>query len=147
MSKRKELALEYFKKGYNCAQAVLCAFGPDFEMDRETAFRVSCGFGGGIARLQFTCGAVTGAVMVLGLKFGKPVGDSFEKAKVNTYEPVRRLIDEFKKRNNALACIDLLGLDMNNEEQRKQIKEKNLHAVICEKCVGDCVEILEELVS
>jgi C_GCAxxG_C_C family probable redox protein len=146
MSKRKDMAIEYFKKGYNCAQAVICPFSQDFQIDPETAFRVSCGFGGGIARLQYTCGAVTGAAMVLGLKYGKPVDENYAKAKTDTYKQVRRLIEEFKKRNNATDCRELLGYDMNDEEQQKQIKEKNLHATICEKLVGDCVEILEEII-
>ncbi|MGE5342297.1 MAG: C-GCAxxG-C-C family protein [Candidatus Omnitrophota bacterium] len=143
---KKEQAKAYFKKGYNCAQAVLCAFASDFQMDEEAAFRVSCGYGGGIARMQYTCGALTGAVMVLGLHFGKD-GESYEQIKVRTYEQVRRLFEEFKTRHQAIDCIELLGLSMNDDAQRKQIKEKNLHETLCEKLVCDAVEIVEGIIA
>jgi C_GCAxxG_C_C family probable redox protein len=146
MTDKKEKAIQYFKKGMNCAQAVLCSFAPDFNLDEETAARVSCGFGGGMARLQNTCGAVTGAIMVLGLKYGKhPEG--YARAKTLTYKEVRRFVDEFKKRHHVLDCRDLLGLDLNDEEQHKQFKEKNLSVIVCDSCVRDAVIILEEIMA
>lgn len=63
-------SLEYFKKGMNCAQAVLSALGPRLGLDRETCVKIAAPFGAGMARAQKTCGAVTGALMALGLARG-----------------------------------------------------------------------------
>ena len=148
MSEKREQAVELFKKGYNCAQAVLCPFASDFQLSLNDAFRISCGFGGGMARTQMTCGAVTGAIMAIGLKYGNPGDEPFEKIKLNTYGPVRAFMEEFKKKYNALDCKTLMGgLDMNNPEEQKIIKEKNLHSTFCTYCVGDAVSILETLFS
>jgi C_GCAxxG_C_C family probable redox protein len=70
-SGKKEKTIDAFRKGFNCSQAVLSSFSPDLGLEKETALKIACGFGAGMAKLQETCGAVTGAVMVLGLKYGK----------------------------------------------------------------------------
>lgn len=144
---RKEKAITLFAGGVNCAQSVLMAYAQDFNMDEDTAFRVACGFGGGMARKQFTCGAVTGAIMVLGMKYANKNTEGYEKAKLNTYIPVRDFFNEFLKRNNALDCRGLLGLDLNDEEQHKLFKERNLNITVCRKCVRDSIDILDEMFS
>ena len=70
MSKVDE-AIECFYSGYSCSQAVLSAYCEDLGLDKETAMKISCGFGAGMARLGATCGAVTGAYIAIGLKYGK----------------------------------------------------------------------------
>ncbi len=57
----------------NCAQAVVIAFSDELDFDREMAARISCGFGGGMGRLQETCGAATGSFMVLGIHVGESI--------------------------------------------------------------------------
>jgi C_GCAxxG_C_C family probable redox protein len=146
MTDRKEKAMEFHKKGLNCAQAVLGAFAADFNFDEKTAFKIACGFGAGMGRLQYTCGAVTGAIMVLGLKHGNiSEGETYLDIKKRTYEAVRHLADEFKKKHNALGCMELLGLNLNDEAQFKEYKDRNLSVTICEKCIVDAVSILEEM--
>ena len=75
MSRTQE-ALKIFSSNFNCAQAVLGAYGPDYGLSREMAFKVSSVFGTGIARTGGMCGAVTGALMVLSLRYctGEPKG-------------------------------------------------------------------------
>ena len=68
MSKVKD-AVSAFESGFNCSQAIVRTYGPDYGLSALDAIRVSCGFGGGMRRAD-TCGAVTGALMVLGLRFG-----------------------------------------------------------------------------
>ena len=67
---RVRMAADLFSSGYNCAQAVFAAVAPELGLDRVAALRVATGFGGGMGRLQRSCGAVTGSVMLLGLRYG-----------------------------------------------------------------------------
>ncbi len=63
-----------FKEGFSCSQAVVSSFAGDLGLGNDTAYKIPCGFGAGIARTGNTCGAVAGAVMVIGLKYGKAQG-------------------------------------------------------------------------
>lgn len=94
-------AVELFKTGLNCAQSVFCAFAEDFGMDRETAEKVSAGLGGGVGRQREVCGTVTGAALVLGLKFGP------DKAAVYTH--VQNLSNKFKAECGSIVCRELLA--------------------------------------
>jgi C_GCAxxG_C_C family probable redox protein len=145
-SEKKEKAIETFRNDFNCSQAVLSSFAPGLNLDKDTALKIACGFGGGMGKMQNTCGAVTGAIMVLGLKYGKSSKDD-ESAKEKTYDLVIRFTGEFKRMNNTINCRELLGYDLNNEDDLKIIEEKNLFGTICEKCVGDAVTILENSFS
>jgi len=113
-------------------------------MDEQTALRVACGFGGGVGRLGLTCGAVTGAVMVIGLKYGKVKVDD-DAAKEKTYALVQEFARRFRARNKSLNCTELLGYDLGTAEGREKVKEKNLATTVCEKAVRDAAEILEEI--
>ena len=108
------VAKELFLAGYNCSQAVFCAFAPDFGIERGLAARMSAGFGGGTGRLRLTCGAVSGAVMVLGLALGYDPENCEKDAKANHYEKIRALTAALEKRNGSIICRELLaakGLD------------------------------------
>jgi C_GCAxxG_C_C family probable redox protein len=113
-------------------------------MDEPTALRVACGFGGGCARLGLTCGAVTGAYMVIGLKYGKVKADDND-AKEKTYAFVQEFSERFVERNKSLNCKELMGCDLGTPEGRVKVKEQNLVATICEKVVRDAAEILEKI--
>lgn len=108
------------------------------------AFRIACGFGGGCARLGLTCGAVTGAFMVIGLKYGKAKADDND-AKEKTYAVVQEFSERFVERNKSLNCTELLGCDLGTSEGRVKVKEQNLLVTVCEKVVRDAAEILEEV--
>lgn len=113
-------------------------------MDEQTAFRVTCGLGGGCARLGLTCGALTGAYLVIGLKYGKVKADDND-AKDKTCAIVQELSERFVARNKSLNCTELLGCDLGTPEGRQKEKEQNLIVTVCEKVVKDAVEILEEI--
>ena len=68
---RVERAVSSFKEGFRCSQALLSTYGVQFGLNREVALRISEAFGGGMGRMGETCGAVTGAFMVIGLRYGK----------------------------------------------------------------------------
>jgi len=141
---RADNAVEIFGNGFNCSQSVFSAFSEDLGMGREQALRAACAFGAGMGRMCETCGAVTGAFMVLGLKYGK-VRREDEPAKEKTYALVREFAGEFKARNGTIVCRELLGCDMGTPEGMKYAKEHNLHTTRCPKYVRDAAEILERL--
>ncbi len=117
MSKHSNRALELFKQGYNCSQAVFCAFCDEFGMDEETALKVSAGLGGGVGRMREVCGTITGAALVAGMLYGATDGKDSQK-KAETYEKVREIADEFRKDNPSIICRELLGLT--KEAQAKE---------------------------
>lgn len=141
---KTEIAVATFKDGFSCTQAVLSTLSPDLGLDRETALRVAGAFGGGMARMGLTCGAVTGSMMVIGLKYGQ-VKEGDSQAKDKTYALVRRFVEEFKARNGSIVCRELLGYDISTPEGMQMIKEKGLTTSLCPKLVRDAVEILEQL--
>ena len=137
-------AVECFDKGFNCSQSVFTAYSGDFGMDEEQALRLSCAFGAGMGRMCETCGAVTGAFMVLGLKYGKIKAED-EPAKEKTYAKVQEFATAFKARNGTIVCKELLGCDMGTPEGMKFAKEHKLHSTRCPKYVRDAAEILDLL--
>jgi C_GCAxxG_C_C family probable redox protein len=143
MSKAEDAAL-CFGSGFNCSQAVFSAFSEDIGMSREDALKTACAFGAGMGRMGATCGAVTGAFMVLGLKYGKyKEGD--DAAKEKTYALTQEFAKRFSARNGTIVCKELLGLEIGTPEGAKTFKEKGYHAARCTKYVRDAAEILEEM--
>lgn len=102
-------AVELFKEGFNCSQSVVAAFADRYGFTREQALRMSASFGGGIGRMRETCGAACGMFLLAGLETGSTDGKDRE-GKAANYALVQQLAEEFKKRNGALRCADLLGL-------------------------------------
>ena len=106
---RIEEAVAYFKEGLSCSQAIMAAYGPTVGLDRDTAIKIASGFGGGMGRMAETCGVVTGAFMVLGLKHGAATAD--REAKEAIYALVREFAARFKAIHGSIVCRDLLGCD------------------------------------
>ena len=103
-------AKELFLAGYNCSQAVFCAFAEDLGIERALAAKMSASFGGGMGRLRLTCGCVSGAMMVLGLALGYDPENSQRDAKTEHYEKVRALAAALERRNGSLICKELLAM-------------------------------------
>ena len=139
-----ERAVSCFEEGFSCAQAMLSTYGPQFGLERELALKVSGAFGGGMARMGETCGAVTGALMVIGLRYGKTKADD-EQAKEKAYSLVKEFVDQFKARNGSITCKELLGCDINVPEERLVAKEQGLFDTLCPRFVQDAAEIIEQL--
>lgn len=142
---RSEKALSHFDNKFNCSQSVLVAFADELGLTEDESLRVACAFGGGIGRQQHTCGAVTGAAMALGLKFGKGRNDEDEK-KLQTYDKTIELFNKFASLNGSTNCRRLLNdLDMRDEDDLSLIKEQNLFHTSCRKYVADAVKITEQI--
>ncbi len=141
-----QTAVERFRNGYSCSQAVTSTYGAAAGLDHDTAVRIASGFGGGLGRLGGTCGAVTGAVMVLGLAHGGAQAED-RQAKEHVCERVREFARRFQARHPSLLCRDLLGCDISTPEGSALAAEKNLFATRCHDLVGDAAEIVAELVA
>ncbi|MDD5110933.1 MAG: C-GCAxxG-C-C family protein [Candidatus Altiarchaeota archaeon] len=143
-----EDAVTAFKEGtaMNCAQAILSTYSPKYGLGRAEALRLALAFGAGMGRMGLTCGAVTGAFMVLSLKhtLGNEPG---MQRKENTYDAVKKFSEEFKARNGSLYCKDLLGCDLSTPEGFKKASETNAITTKCPKYVKDAAEILEEMLK
>jgi C_GCAxxG_C_C family probable redox protein len=145
--KKQEKAIMYFRNKFNCAQSVLSVFGNEYGITENDCLKIACAFGGGMGRMQHTCGAVTGALMVFGLKYGKGINDPEEKKQL-TYSKTKEFFGEFKKLNGSVNCKDLLnGLDMNDPEDHIKIIDQKLFDIQCEKFVTDAVRIVEKLIK
>lgn len=143
---RIEAAVDDFRKGFSCSQAVLAAYSPDFGMDRETALKISQVFGGGLARSAGTCGAAAGALLALSLKYGRTRPED-TAARDTTYALARDFLRMFRERHGKLDCRDLLGCDISTAEGSQKAVELKLHTELCPEFIRTAGEILEELLE
>jgi C_GCAxxG_C_C family probable redox protein len=142
---KKEVALKRFnEQGGNCAQAVLAAFGPELGLDEATCLKVASCFGAGLGRQGLTCGAATGACMVLGLRHGQEMAGGAE-GRTKLYGRVQELSNRFRARFGHLDCATLVGCDLATPEGRQSFADRGLHTGLCAGLVAGAVEILEEL--
>jgi len=137
--KKSQLAIENFK-ALNCAQSVLLSYAEELNLDRTTALRIALGFGGGMAMAE-TCGAVTGAYMVLGLKANFKE-KSIQEIKAETKVAVKKFNELFIAKHGSLTCKKLLGVDISTPEGSAGANERNLFNTVCSGLVGSAAEIL-----
>lgn len=136
-----EEAIKYFNEGYNCAQSILYVFASEIRIDPAIAIKIATPFGGGMGKTGSTCGAVSGALMVIGLRYGTDqIGE--KEAKAKTYRVAEEFIKRFKNKNGTTMCKDLIGIDPGSRGINviKIIKSR------CPKFVRDAVEIVEEII-
>ncbi len=143
MTTREEKAINVFRSDLNCAQTVLSAFSKDLKIDNNLALSISSGFGGGIGRLQETCGAVTGAFMAISLFVSNKYTENKDR-KAKSYEMIQNFNKKFVDIHKTTNCKALLNCDLNTEEGQKYVKEHNVYEDICGKCILSSVQILEE---
>ena len=132
----------YRETEFNCAQSILASFAPGLGMDKETAMKVACGLGSGMGRKGSMCGAVTGGILVLGLKYGMIDGESVHD-KEKTYDAVCLLLERVEAIHGSTNCTELMGVDIGTPEGQETAKEKNLSERICSRVVEDVAIILE----
>ena len=141
-----EKAVKYFSQEHLCSQAVLMAFAPQLGLEIQIAAKIAAPFGAGIGRLGYTCGAVSGALMVIGLKYGHESADNVETKEL-TFELTREFLKEFKSRNNHLLCRGLLERDISKPEELELARSEGLFETRCPKFVRDAAEIVEEILN
>jgi C_GCAxxG_C_C family probable redox protein len=143
---KDDRAVSGLKEGFNCAQAVFSTFAPELGLEENKAARIASLFGGGMARTGGTCGAVTGAFMALGLKYGSSRPQDKE-IKEKGYEIAREFVRRFTERNGSTVCRDLLGCDIGTPEGYERAKQQGYFDTVCIKLVKDSVEVLEDMLS
>lgn len=139
-------AISAFRSDFNCAQSVLTAFSDQLNFDRKLALCISSGFGGGMGRLQKTCGAVTGAFMVLGVYNGTRYVTNHER-KEYTYAMIQAFNKRFLELHGSCDCGALLNCNLNTEEGKAFARDNNLFEKRCETFIRDAIVILEELME
>ena len=138
-------AKEYFSNNFNCSQAVFTTFATEMGLDEELALKIATQFGGG-ARKGEMCGAVSGALMVLGLKYGHCHLEN-EEEKGRAYQISEDFMNRFIQKNGTVVCRELLGYDLSEPEDMKKIKELNLFKVTCPEMVRCATEIVDEMIK
>jgi C_GCAxxG_C_C family probable redox protein len=141
---KTEQAVECFNSGFNCAQSVFSPFSREMGLEPEKALKIATAFGGGMGYIGETCGAVTGAFMTIGLKYGKNEA-SDNKAKENTYSLVMEFSRRFKAVYGTVRCTELLGQDLGTKEGMESARKKDLFNTLCVDFVKNAVEILERM--
>ncbi len=137
-------AVELFKSGCNCAQAVATAFAPSFGFSKDDTMRLTCGLGGGLGRLRETCGAVSGMAIVAGMRYGNTEPKDPHARKV-TYEVVQRMAAEFREQNDSIICRELLGLTAPDNNPTPDPRTREYYARRpCANLVRCAAEIVEK---
>jgi C_GCAxxG_C_C family probable redox protein len=145
MNTKHDDAVKKFCEGYNCAQSVLFAHCDALHLDKNSALRLATGFGAGMGRKEEVCGAVSGGILVLGLKHGRGEKDD-RSATETTYARTRELMDKFQKRHGTFICKQLLnGIDLTTAEGQRSFKENDFLNRVCVPCVESVITILEEM--
>ncbi len=142
---RSQIAVSRFKEGFKCSQAVLSAFSDIFGLDLNLSLKISQPFGGGIARRGEMCGAVSGALLVIGLKYGRAEAEN-TPAREKTYETVTAFVQRFESLQGTINCKKLLGYDLSTEEEYKKAEEEGLFETLCPNFVQNAVAILMDLI-
>ncbi|MGB8454596.1 MAG: C-GCAxxG-C-C family protein [Anaerocolumna sp.] len=144
LKSHSELAMGYFKDGYNCSQSVFLAFCEAYGMDPETALKISSSFGGGMGRLREVCGAVTGMFMVAGLVYGY-TDPNDQEMKAQHYKRIQFLAKEFGDRNGFIICRELLGLGSGKDIPVPELRTAEYYKKRpCAELVGMAAGIMEE---
>lgn len=139
---RPEEATERFQTSMNCAQSVLATYCEDLGLDVDTAITLTAPFGGGMSRREQACGAITGGLMVIGLRFGTTDTDDKEM-KAEVLMRSQRFLDLFKARNGGLRCDELLGVDIGTREGQMLARKEDLFKRVCPNFVKEACEVLE----
>lgn len=141
---RKEQAIEYFKQGYNCSQAVVLTFKDVLTIDAEELCKIASPFGGGISRMRETCGAVTGMVLVLGNLVGYSTPETGEK-KHELYKKTQEILKIFENRYGSLTCGKLLNLTQKHDDPKPSSRDHSFYLNRpCTELIGGAAEILED---
>lgn len=140
-----EKANELFGKKFHCSQAVFAAFAKEMGITEEQALKIGACFGSGMRKGE-VCGACTGALMALGLKYGQ-CNEKDIDSRLKTNEVTDRFMAEFKRENGSFMCRELLGCDLTTEEGIATALEKKLFTEFCPKMVESATRIAEDILK
>ncbi|MEM2101942.1 MAG: C-GCAxxG-C-C family protein [Candidatus Bathyarchaeia archaeon] len=139
VSKTAKRAMDLFDSGYNCAESVLLALSENLAQKSTNIPRIATGFGGGVGRFGSICGALSGAVMAMGLLGGCDKPNEKEK-RIAVYKQVLRMIEDFEKEFGSSHCRTLTGCDIRTEDGLKEYYAREVRKKVCPKFVGWCAD-------
>jgi len=140
------VARDRFLSGFLCSQSVFSTFAPQLGLSEETAYKIAAPFGAGMGGTSETCGAVTGALMVIGLKYGDYLLDD-KAGKELVYQKTRQFMAEFRKRHDTLICRELQGHNLADPDQLQAARQAGVFEKVCPLLVQDAAEILSVILS
>lgn len=140
-----EKATELFGRKFHCSQAVFAAFAEELGITEEQALKIGACFGSGMRKGE-VCGACTGALMALGLKYGQ-CNEEDTNSRSKTNEVTDRFMAEFVKENGSYMCKELLGCDLSTEEGITIALEKKLFTEFCPEMVRSATKIAEDIIN
>ena len=141
-----EKAQKQFESGLNCAQSVVSSFSDPLDFNEELALDLASGFGAGMGKLQQTCGAVTGAYMVLGIHCSRNQKDRI-LAKDDAAKMIQDFEQRFKMLHGTTLCKELIPVDLNTEKGQKAFTEYNMKENVCMKCVKNATKIVQDMLA
>ena len=142
---KEQKALDAFGSGFNCSQAVLGVYCEDLGLDKASAMKLACGLGGGFRQAE-VCGAVSGAVMVLGLFFGQAEEGDLE-AKRKTYALTKEFNKRFAEEHGSIVCRRILGYDLSVDREYEILKQEGLFQKICPELIRSALRILSDMIG
>jgi C_GCAxxG_C_C family probable redox protein len=146
MNKSEQAKAVMLEHHLNCAQSLLSTYCEEFGLDRNLGLKVAMGFGGGMARTGKTCGAVTGAYMVLGLS--QRINENNARESIDrTYKLIREFNDKFKTMHGSLECKELIKYNLAIPQEHATAREKGVFVTTCPDLVRDAATILERLLA
>lgn len=133
-----QTAQDRFAQGFSCSQSVFAAYASQLGLDEETALKLASPFGGGVAHQGSVCGAVTGALMALGLSRGHITTDN----KDEIYPLAEQFLQRFRERNDTILCLELIRYDISTPEGLQTARDGMVFKTICPRLVKDAAELI-----
>ncbi|HUU56809.1 MAG TPA: C-GCAxxG-C-C family protein [bacterium] len=139
-------AVTLFNRDYNCAEAVTVAVGSYFEPEQRCFPRVATCFGGGVGRRGEICGALAGAVMVVGFLKGRRPGEGPE-AKERAYQLAEQVVEAFRHRFGNVSCRALIGIDLSGPNGQETYRRKDVHKIFCAEYVAEAARLAHDAIN
>jgi C_GCAxxG_C_C family probable redox protein len=143
-SNKVNLAEAMFDEGFCCAQSIFCSYAESAGVSREAALKTADAFGAGMGGMAETCGAVTGAFMAIGLKYGRTQADD-QQAKEKTRALIKEFTRRFKEKYGATTCKTLLDCDISTPEGMQYAEQSGITDDRCPGFITHAAHILEQL--
>jgi C_GCAxxG_C_C family probable redox protein len=143
---KSEIAAGYMKSGYNCAQAIIKTYAGDVGVKGEDAVKMAAALGGGVGRNGLICGAVSGAALIIGMKYGTTDPLNFP-AKETAYNKTSELLERFRAEHKTVLCKELISYDMRNPEELRKAREAGVFQIKCPLFVATAAQILEKIID
>ncbi len=142
---KKLRAICDLENGFNCAQSVFRQFSQENGVPESVSLRIASGFGGGL-KMAKTCGAVSGAIMSLGLIFGYENPED-QKTIDRMNEITLQFLDDFKKKYQTTDCKDLLGIDVSVPGNRQKARESGIMGLMCPDCINTAIDLVVNMID